>query len=319
MTHTVAPRAAERIQFEMVDWRDGDTGKRDPFYILIINSPAVERPRGSNVYVEDMKAPASDPTHKQSFADTAKYILKNLFGALPGQAEGLLSDTPYSAKIRFSSLYIWGPSASDTTALLAEDEMPGSTILIPRRDAVVRMLSLLDQNSDVVFIVGNSPTHKRASAFATTDDNTRSGIAAVYDGRQITHRFYHTIPGMAAIHTTSSAHTAAHEFGHAFSSYSNGFISDLYVDGDTQFNRKVGRPIPRVFCTYQGVSHLADQTRDTLGYPKEWQSFHSELGDQQRPALMDNYWLASGGPLLAVHDKLTKAYILDRVAAKVSR
>ena len=41
--------------------------------------------------------------------------------------------------------------------------------------------------------------------------------------------------------------------------------------------------------------------------------------DPTRPAIMDNYWAAAGGPLKCQHDKLTRAYILDRVHAKATR
>ena len=110
---------------------------------------------------------------------------------------------------------------------------------------------------------------------------------------------------------------AAHEFGHAFSSYTNGFLTDLYQDGDAQFNRKVGRPIPDLFAEYNGVNYLSDKQRNSLGYdPNCPTTYHPELADPAFPALMDNY---HEGVMSSRHDKLTKAYILDKVAAKVSR
>ena len=47
-------------------------------------------------------------------------------------------------------------------------------------------------------------------------------------------------------------------------------------------------------------------------------SYHPELADRMRPALMDEYEEARPDRT-AMHDKLTKAFIIDRVAAKVSR
>jgi hypothetical protein len=113
--------------------------------------------------------------------------------------------------------------------------------------------------------------------------------------------------------------TPAHEFGHAFSSYTNGYVADLYVDGNTQFNRKVGRPVPIQFATYNGQAYNSDHVRDGLGYPAAWRSYHPELVDPSRPAIMDDYWQAIGGPLMAQHDRMTRIYIMDRVHAKATR
>ena len=168
-------------------------------------------------------------------------------------------------------------------------------------------------------MVSNSPTNRRAAAYGTTDDDTRGGIDFTYDGRTLCHRFFHQIPGMAALHTTSSALTAAHEFGHAFSSYSNGFVTDLYVSGDAQFNRKTGRPIPAEFCRYNGVAFASDPLRNGLGYPADWSSYHSQLDDPANPSVMDNFWFGQDNGMACRHDRLTKAYVLDRIAAKVSR
>ncbi|WSH67952.1 hypothetical protein U8Q05_26810 (plasmid) [Rhizobium ruizarguesonis] len=142
-------------------------------------------------------------------------------------------------------------------------------------------------------------------------------MATTYDGRPITHRCFHLIPGMAAMHVTSSGQTASH--GHAFSSYSNGFITDLHVDGNAQFNRKTARPIPGLLCNYGGHSFRSDIARDGIGYPANWTSYHSELNDVSRPARMDDFWKATGGSTTVQHDKLTRAYYLDRIAAKVAR
>jgi hypothetical protein len=117
--------------------------------------------------------------------------------------------------------------------------------------------------------------------------------------------------------------TPAHEFSHAFSSYSNGFVTDLYRDSDLfchgtiVLNRKDGRPIPDDFAEYHGVTYLSDKTRNGLGYG-DMTSYHSELVDPNQPALMDDYRSAVPS-MTALHDKMTKAYIMDRIAAKVSR
>ncbi|WP_157788107.1 hypothetical protein [Bradyrhizobium elkanii] len=306
---------------ETIKWHDGDTSKSDPFFILVVNSIALERPIGSGIFVDDFAA--GDLASRKQFTACAEYIGENLFGKVPTQREQVLSNSPYVGKVRFWSIYVYGLVSNGATALVGEDGVKGSTIISPRRSAVPPFLSYIGINPDIVFIVSRSPTHTRASAFGTTDDDNRGGITAYYDGRVIVHRYYHLIPGMAAINVqqtpSDNAMTPAHEFGHAFSSYTNGFVTDLYVDGDVQFNRKVGRPIPDLFANYNGAAYASDKMRDSLGYPADWTSYHSELADVASPALMDNFWYAKGGPLNALHDRLTKTYLVDRILAKVSR
>jgi hypothetical protein len=303
-----------RFNSEIIRWKEGDSTKIDPLFILVVNNVALETPLGSNKFIADMST--GSKADRALFTDIAEYIAKNLFGKMAGQAEKLLSASPHSKKIRFWSMYVWGVPPNGATSLVGT---VGGDIIKPRRDAVVRMLANVGMNPDIVFIVTNSRTHDRAWSFGTTDDDTRGGIAARYDGRKITHRFYHKIPGMVAIHVDAEEMTAAHEFGHAFSSYTNGFICDLYVDGDVQFNRKVGRPLPNKFAAYQGKTYRSDKMRAALGgYPPNWRSYHSELANLTRAALMDNFFEAAK-PMLSLHDKITKAYIMDRIAAKVSR
>jgi len=314
-----APAFPRAFSSETIKWQDGDASKANPLFILVLNSIALERPLGSNNFVPDLAAPGNTTTDKGPFTKQAEYIYRNLFGKLTGQTDLVLGQSPHAAKIRFWSTYVWGLVPNGATALVGEDGATGSTIISPRRDAVPRMLDYIGLKPDIVFVVTKSPTHNRASAYGTTDNDNLGGVSAVYDGKAMVHRYFHTIPGMAAMHVTSDGMTAAHEFGHAFSSYSNGFITDLYVSGNVAFNRKVGRPIPDVFCTYQGKTYSSDKQRDGLGYPGNWTSYASELIDPSRPAMMDNFWYATGGPLKSQHDKLTRAYQLDRIAAKVSR
>jgi hypothetical protein len=257
------------------------------------------------------------------FTEVAKYVKENLFGELEGQADKLLGDSPHSSKIKFSSMFISGVPVSDATSFAGEQGGIFGRFLKPRREAVVTMLAGIGMNPDIVFIVTQARRCHRAGALGTTDDDTRGGIPASFDGRIIYHRFYHKIPGMATIHVRNDDMTAAHEFGHAFSSYSNGFVTDLYRDSDEYchgtivFNRKVGRPIPDIFAEYNGTIYRSDKTRNSLGY-RDFKTYNSELVDPRRPALMDEY-RETVTPLSSRHDKMTKAYVLDRIAAKVSR
>jgi len=151
------------------------------------------------------------------FTDCAEYLFKSVFGKLPGQGDKLLARSPHAAKVRFHSMYVWGLVANGATALMGEETASGTGILNPRRDAISRMLKYMDVNPDVVFVVSNSPTHKRASAYPATDDTTRKGVQTSYQGSPFIHYHWHSVPGMAAIHATeSTALTGAHEFCHAF-------------------------------------------------------------------------------------------------------
>lgn len=173
----------------------------------------------------------------------------------------------------------------------------------------------------MAYAVTKSPTHTRASAWFTTDDDLRGGVPFMLDGVPLTHRYYHVIPGTIALPVSRTSLTALHEFGHALSSYSNGSIVDLYVDDGTGVNNKIGRPIPPDFTTYNGIVVPSDPTRDSLGYPATWRSYHAALDDPAYPAIMDNYWLAGGGttPEACQHDQITRQFLRDRLLAKISR
>jgi hypothetical protein len=308
---------APQITSETIIWRPGDPTRKDAFFILVINNPALERPWTSGNFVPDMVGGAGS-ADRALFMNSARYVVDNLFGNTPGQAEKLLSDSPYANKIKVASMYVRGLAPGNATALIGEEDFTGTGMLVARRDVVPALLRNLNVNPDIVFIISNSPINSRASAWWTTDNDERPGDPFTYDGQRLFHRYFHTIPGMAALHTTSDALTAAHEFGHAFSSYTNGAITDLYVDGDPAFNRKTGRPIPDVFATYNGVAYASDKERDGLGYPPDWISYHPALVDPTQPALMDNFYF-SDGFVASKHDRITKRYILDRIEAKVFR
>ena len=91
---------------DIVRWQDGDTTKPDPFFILIINNIALERPLGSNNFVADMST--GSKAEKANFTQTAQYVKENLFGELPGQAEKLLAElTPQSKNQSMVDVSFW--------------------------------------------------------------------------------------------------------------------------------------------------------------------------------------------------------------------
>lgn len=293
--------------------RAGDTTKSNPFTICIVSNPALEAPWNTGTYVTDPIASA------QSQFDTAvKYIEASLFGALPNQREAFVNDPTVSAKIRIVSLFISGLPATDINSLAAQDSM--SNILVPRRTAFVPFLARYGLHADVAYAVSGSRTHSRASAWFTTDDDSRPGVQFTLDGQVFMHRYYCLIPGTIGLPVDSTSLTALHEFGHALSSYTNGKITDLYVDSDVAVNNKRNRPIPASFGMYNRSGLNSDTVRDGLGYPANWQSYHCELIDPDMPAVMDNYWANTNGkPEECQHDGITRQFLLDRLRAKTSR
>jgi hypothetical protein len=59
--------------------RKGDTSKTNPFTIAIIANPALERPKGSGVFVLDPIV-----ARKSDFDACAAYVIECLYGTLPG-------------------------------------------------------------------------------------------------------------------------------------------------------------------------------------------------------------------------------------------
>lgn len=291
--------------------RNGDVSKADPFTICIAANPALEAPWESGAFVVDPIM-----RDRPGFDRTARYIVDALFGNLPGQAERLLADPTIERFIRVVTLWAPGLPPIDANALIAQDG--ASSLLVARRVVFSRFLTRFGLAVDVAYAVSESGTHTRASAWFTSDDDSRPGLSFTLDGVMMSHRYYNLIPGTVAIHTTASSLTALHEFEHAISSYTNGKIVDLYVDSAPGLNNRHGRPIPARFADYSGTSVNADPSRDSLGYPSSWRSYHCELIATGSPAVMDDYWKAAV-PDQCENDRITRQFVIDRIRAKVSR
>jgi hypothetical protein len=280
--------------------RQGDTRKANPFTIVIVSNPALETPVGSGTF-------AVDPitANKAAFDACAAYINDSLFGGLPGQAEQLMNDPAIAPFVRVVSLFVTGLAAADVNSLVSEDSAQKSNIVMTRRTRFTPFLAAYGLSADVAYAVTGSTTHTRASAYFTSDDDAQPGVPFVLDGVQYYHRYECLIPGTVALPVGSTSLTALHEFGHALSSYSNGKVVDLYVDDGPGVNSKQGLPRPAAFATYQGGPLSTDTTRDSIGYPPTWSSYHCELRAAGYPAVMDNYWLGGGGarPEACEHDK----------------
>ena len=291
--------------------RPGDISKPNPYTICFVANPALESPWQSFSFIADVM-----PANAAAFDGAVQYAVDCLFGNLPGQAERFLADPRIGPFIRVVSLRVTGLPVNDPNALVGESVF--GSLLAPRRtqmDAFVRRHGVV---ADIVVAVSLSTTFTRESAFPTTDDDTGPGAPFQIDGIPFAHRHNFQIPGTIAMHATTRSITPLHEFGHAASSFTNGQVTDLYVDSTPALNCKQGRPIPAQFGTLDGDAFAADSARDSLGYPASWTSFHCELLDPAHPAVMDDY-INSGHDLACRHDAITRRFLMDRLIAKIGR
>lgn len=298
--------------------RQGNTNKPNPFTIAIVANPVLESPWKSAQYILDPISP-----DEAGFDHCAQSIVNILFGYTTNQAESLLQDPSVVSHIRIVSLFPQNLSIDPANALIAQDSR--SSLLIPLRDNFRGFLKKYELEADIAYAVTMSTSHNRAAAYHTTDDDEGDGVQFTLDGIPYFHRYYTKIPGTIAIHMSEQSITPLHEFGHAISSYSNGMIVDLYTGDQRGINSKLGRPIPASFGSYDGYSYQTDPSRDSLGYNPNWKSYHCELTPPLNgisvPTIMDDYFQVSAGasPTDCQFDKITKAFILDRVRAKVNR
>lgn len=292
--------------------RPGDTTKTDPFTVVIVSNPVLETPWKSGTFVVD------PVTSIQTIFNAAvNQIVSALFGTLPGQREQFIADPTIGPNIRVVSVFVSGLPAQHSNSLVGQDGV--SSLLVARRAVFMPFLAGIGINVvDVAYAVSASETHRRASAWFTSDDDGRPGISFTLDSGMFSHRFFNVVPGTVAIHVDMNTLTPLHEFGHALSSYSNGSVVDLYVDSGPGINNKNARPIPPHFDTYDGSALASDLVRDGLGYPASWSSYHCELIDPALPAVMDNY-PAVATPEHCQHDRITRQFLMDRLRAKISR
>ena len=293
--------------------REGDTSKPHPFTVCVVANPVLEAPWQSGQFIRDPIVADQD-----AFNGCVRYIDTALFGNLPNQRERFLADPAIQPHVREISLFVADVPVEDPNSLVGQDS--DSNLLVARRNHFRPFLERYGLEADVAYAVSASASHTRASAWLTTDDDSRPGVAFLLDGVRLWHRYDNLVPGTIAIHASAESLTALHEFCHALSSYSNGKIVDLYVDNNPAVNCKRGRPIPPIFADYDGNQFRSDLTRDTLGYPAHWQSYPCELHDPSYPAVMDNYWQSPDGvPEHCQHDVITRRFLSDRIRAKITR
>jgi hypothetical protein len=286
----------------------------NPYTFVFAATPALERASGGTVYADPIL------TNRADFHDVVRYCIENLLTV----TESLLREESLEASVRFVTIFDTTQGATTANAL-ARENLPN--LLEPMRDRMNSFCARYGFDPDIVFCISGSTVFTRASAWFTTDDAAKPGVNFNYDGTARVHRRYTSVPGSAAMSTSlnQTGLTALHEFGHAASDFDNGMVVDLYVDdtrGGFVVNRKLRalptNTIPANFGTYGGATFQSDQSRDGLGYPAAWRSYHAALQDATRPNLMDNYWLAAQ-PQRCRLDGLTFNWFRDRLRAKILR
>lgn len=294
--------------------RAGDTSKPDPFTICLIANPALEAPNlGGRFKTDPIMARKSD------FDVCVDFAVACLYGDLPSQGERLLDPPDIRAAVRVVSVFVSGLPPTDKNSLVGEDSLTKQ--IIARRTAFRPFLARLQLDADIGFAVTASTSHNHATAWDSTDDDARNGVPFTLDGTTLHHRHFSLIPGTVALHVTDRDLTPLHEFQHAVGSYSNGQIADLYHKAGIAVNKKQGRPIPASFTVYRGTNCASDLTRDGIGYPSSWNSYHCELNFPSAPAVMDNYFDVKEPvtSLMCENDKVTRDFLRDRIRAKMRR
>ncbi len=285
--------------------------KEAPYAIGFFACPAIRTNAGALV---------ADPViaDRPAFHAAVARSLDNLLRS----AEDVLRANNLEAAVQFVCVHDETRALVDAFALVQEDS---TNMIEARRDLFRGFADDYLVAADVGFALSGSATHTRSTAWFTTDDAGRPGVGFTYDGAAFSHRRFASVPGTVALSTTAGGLTALHEFGHAASDFNNGMVDDLYVDGlrpGLQVNKKARAlatdPVPPNFAAYDFTEFASDAARDGLGYPATWTSYHCELLDPARPNMMDNFWFADD-PRLCRLDRLTRAWLADRLAAKASR
>ena len=288
--------------------------KTEPYTIVFVANPAIEAETGGSVRADPV---LSDRAGYHDAVASCLFILLCV-------TEDVVRQSSWDREIRLVSVFDETRTAAMATALA--HELPPN-LMETRRDRLNPFLASYRLRPDIVFVVHGSTTHDRASAWYSTDNPTRPNTSYTYDGVNRVHGHYASVPGSIAIPTSfdTSGLTPIHEFGHGSSDFDNGRVFDLYVDGlsggfdvNKKARARATDAIPTGFASYNGTNYQSDQTRDGIGYPSTWTSYHPALLDSTRPNMMDNYWLAAN-PQNCRLDRLTYAWLSDRLRAKIFR
>jgi hypothetical protein len=288
--------------------------KNRPYTIAFVADPGIETELGTFL---------ADPvlTDRPAFQDAVGFSLQSLLTL----TEDVIRQNDRDGLIRLVAVFDATLPANDSNAL-AHEVAPN--LMESRRTKLNAYLARYGEIADVVLVFHGSTTHDRARAAATSDDAGGPGTSYTYGGNVREHRHFPSVPGSAALSVgvDRAGLTPLHEFGHAAADFDSGRVVDLYVDGapgpivvNKKFRLQSTDPVPAAFVDYNGTNVLSDLNRDGLGYPANWKSHHPELVDTTRPNAMDNFWEAFDDPQLCRLDRLTYAWLTDRLGAKLLR
>ncbi|MGZ6983203.1 MAG: hypothetical protein ACXVH5_13640, partial [Ilumatobacteraceae bacterium] len=152
---SLGPMATERTLYS-------GPPKDTPYTIAFIADPAIEAQAGGMFTADTVLA------NRRAYQDTVAYCVRNLFTV----TEDVLRQADLDRSIRVISIFdnTLAPSAANSLAR----ELSGN-IMGPRSGQLRSFLSRFSASADVAFVIYNSTTHDRASAWFTTDDSARAG------------------------------------------------------------------------------------------------------------------------------------------------
>ncbi len=289
---------------------------QQPFTVLILANPRFRVPGGAEV---------PDPilASRARFTGMVRYVLDDLLN----RGEDLLSQRDDRGLIQFETLFD-AALAGDARNCLVQGGIPADPRLALVQTAPLK--ALLDREGlapDVVYIVHDMADHPRPSGVPALDRMTGPTRSFVIDGVTRTMGAFTERPGAVALSAGAdqSLPTAMHEFGHAASEATCGWITDLYEDRlsvtPTTLNKKrralLTDPVPQTFGVYAGRSFLSASDRwPGKGYATA--SYFPARVEIGQPNLMDNYPAASDKRRCRF-DHLTAAWLADRLDFKMAR
>jgi hypothetical protein len=285
--------------------------KQYPFTLALVANGAIDRDGSLDLYADTVLG------NRAGYHAIAAYAMGNIFAV----DEDFLRRDGRDAEMRIFSVFDAGLTVAEANTLCEED--PDTTAMFAKRERVKAFLANYGETTDLCIAFHNSPTNTLATANRCLDDYNRGSAEAFeLDGAVLDHWPFRDEPGSTAIsiNNLTSKMTAIHELGHALSEDNNGRVRDLY-NNSTYTEPTVNKrwrslntdPIPADFATYKGASFNSDQTRDSLGYPTRWVTYHCQLRNGAVPNIMDAYAPTSK------FDTLTYAWYADRVRVILDR
>jgi hypothetical protein len=331
---TVIPVGRNRIRIESASWTSGwvpvevfssppqtvrtlysGSPKENPYTFFLAANGAIEQAAGGTFYQDPILGNRGN--YNDAIVDCIQSILN--------VDEDIFRRGGRDVQYRIVSVFDPTLTAQAGDSLCKEI---APNLMEARRDNFNSFASRYAEKPDIGVAIHGSAVFDRATAWYTTDDTAKGGVAYTYDGNNHQHGSYPNIPGTFAIYEgfDRAGQTPIHELCHATSDFNNGRVNDLYNDGNPpaalvvnkKWRNNAADPIPANFANYNGANYLSDQNRNGIGYPAGWRSYHAEQIDNTVPNLMDNYWQAAN-PHDCRLDHITYDWFNDRLAVKLRR